>query len=286
MEVAGQFSLGYPRRDGGEEINARIKIDERPVSDLLNAFDLETYPVTGTLSGDFHLYGQYTRPLGFGRMSIDRGTAYGERFITSSAGLRFEGAGVRLDGIDIRKGTGAVTGAAYVGWNGTYSFNAEARDLTVESLDVATFPDLPPLTGVLEFSANGSATFAEPRYEVKVGVHDLFFGDEGVGEVTGRLAVRDEQLTYELEAASPRLAVSGTGRIALDEQADADLSFRVSDTSLDPYIRVVQARPVALHDGDRRRHHSRRRRALQPGRAAHLDDGGAGRSAAGGLPPP
>ena len=148
MEVAGQFSLGYPRRDGGEEINARIKIDGRPLADLLNAFDLEGYPVTGTLSGDFHLYGPYTRPLGFGRMSIDRGTAYGERFTTASAGLRFEGVGVRMDGIEIAKGPAAITGAAYVGWNGTYSFNTEARALPVEALDVASFPDLPPLTGV------------------------------------------------------------------------------------------------------------------------------------------
>jgi hypothetical protein len=240
LEVGGQFSLGYPRRDGGEEINARIKIDGRPLADLLNAFDLEGYPVTGTLSGDFHLYGQYTRPLGFGRMSIERGTAYGERFTSASAGLRFEGAGVRLDAIDIAKGNGTIAGAAYVGWNGTYSFNAEARSLAVESLDAATFPDLPPLTGVLEFTAGGSATFAEPRYDVKVGVQDLFFGEEGIGEVTGRLAVRDELLTYELEAASPRLAVSGTGRIALDDQADAELSFRVSDTSLDPYVRVFK----------------------------------------------
>jgi len=240
FDVAGQFSLGYPRRDNGEEINARIRIEGRPVSDLLNAFDIESYPVSGTLSGDFHLYGQYTRPLGFGRMSIDNGTAYGERFSTSTAGLRFEGTGVRLDGIEIVKGDGAVTGAAYVGWNGTYSFTAEARALAVESLDVASLPDLPPLTGVLEFSAGGSATFAEPRYEVKLAAHDLFFGEEGVGEVTGRLAVREKLLTYELEAASPRLAVSGTGRIALDEQADAELSFRVSDTSLDPYIRVFK----------------------------------------------
>jgi translocation and assembly module TamB len=76
---------------------------------------------------------------------------------------------------------------------------------------------------------------------VKVNVQDLFFGDEGLGEVTGRLSVRNELLTYELEAASSRLTVSGTGRIALDdEHGDAELMFRVSDTSLDPYVRVFK----------------------------------------------
>ena len=34
MDVTGQFSLGYPRADGGEEIDARIRVTERPLADL------------------------------------------------------------------------------------------------------------------------------------------------------------------------------------------------------------------------------------------------------------
>src|SRR5690606_32697906 len=94
--------------------------------------------------------------------------------------------------------------------------------------------------GLVDFAANGSGTFDEPRYDVQVGVRDLFFGEEGVGEVSGRLSVRDIVMTYELEVASTRLAASGTGRIALTDQMDAELTFRVSDTSLDPYLRAFQ----------------------------------------------
>lgn len=241
MNVSGLFSLGFPRGDGGEELNARVTMERRPVSDLLNAFDLEDYPVEGALSGQFQVYGPYTRPFGTGRMTIDDGVAYDERFATASAGLRFEGNGVRLDAIELVKGPGLVTGAAYVGWNGTYSFNAEGRGITVESLDFTTFPELPPFTGVLNFGADGSSTFAAPRYDVKVNVEDLFFGDEGIGEVSGRLSIRNQLLTYEVEAASSRLAVSGTGRVPLDEEPrTAELMFRVSDTSLDPYVRVFK----------------------------------------------
>lgn len=240
IDVDGRFSLGFPRRDGGEEINARVAIQQRAVSDLLQAFDLEDYPVSGRLSGDFHLYGPYTRPFGYGRLALEGGVAYGEPFAGGTAALRFEGNGVRVDAIQIQKGGGLVTGAAFVGWNGTYTFDANGRRLAVETLNATAFSDMPPLTGVFDFTAGGSATFAEPRFEVKVSVHDLFFGDEGIGQVTGRLAVRERMLTYEIEAASPRLAVSGTGRIALSDAADADLSFRVTDTSLDPYARVFQ----------------------------------------------
>lgn len=238
IELSGQFSLGFPRRDGGEEINARIRVDRRPVADLRDAFDLEDYPVDGALSGEFHVYGPYTRPFGFGRMTIDDGVAYDERFTSASARLRFEGVGVRLDAIEMVKGGGLVSGAAYVGWNGTYSFNTEGRGLGVDTLDLTTFPELPPFTGALNFVASGSATFDAPRYTVQVDVRDLFFGDEGIGEVTGKLVIRDELLTFELEAASARLAVSGTGRMALDDHGDGELLFRVSDTSLDPYVRA------------------------------------------------
>lgn len=240
MEVTGQFSLGYPRRDQGEELDARVRITNRGVKDFLAAFDLEDYDVDGIVSGDLHLYGQYTRPVGFGRLSIHRGTAYGEPFAEGVAAMRFEGAGVRLDGLTISKGGTTATGAAYVGWNGTYSFNADARGMAVETLALAATPSGPGFTGLLDFSATGSGTFEEPRYDVKFGVRDLFYGDEGVGEVSGRLSVRDIVMTYEVEVASNRLAASGTGRIALTDEMDAELSFRVTDTSLDPYLRAFQ----------------------------------------------
>ena len=234
----GRFSLGYPRRDGGEEINARIRIIRRPVGDLRHAFELDDYPVDGLLSGEFHVYGQYTRPFGFGTMAIVDGTAYHETFETATASLRIEGDGVRLDNIVVVKGGGRGTGAAYVGWNSTYQFNFDAQRIPVESLAVVQSPDTPPLSGLLDFRADGSGTFDSPRYEVHVTIRDFFAGDEGIGTVTSDITLANDVMALKLEAASPRLAVSGTGTIALSEQMDADLTFTVSDTSLDPYLRA------------------------------------------------
>ena len=95
---------------------------------------------------------------------------------------------------------------------------------------------------MLQFTATGTGTFEVPRYDVRVRVDDLFAGDEGVGQLTGRLSLRGEQLTMELEAASPRLVVSGSGRIALTDQMDAELTLRIANTSLDPYLRFFEPR--------------------------------------------
>ena len=242
----GQFSLGYPRRDGGEELNARVRITGRPLKDLRHAFELDDYPVDGLVSGEFHIYRQYESPHGFGRLVIDKGVAYGEPFDTATSSLRFEGTGVRLDSIDIKKGTGAITGAAWVGWDGNYSFNTDGRRIPVESLAMAAMPQM-PLSGLMHFAASGTGTFDAPRYDVKVRVDDLYVKDEGIGQVTGTLGMRTEVLTINLEAASPRLTASGSGRIAMTPEMDASLTLHFSNTSLDPYLRLFESaeRPLS-----------------------------------------
>ena len=235
----GQFSLGYPRKDHGEEINARVRITRRPLRDLRHAFELDDYPVEGLVSGDYHVYGNYETPLGYGRLIIEKGVAYGETFDLAQSSLRFEGTGVRLDGLEITKSTGSATGAAWVGWDGNYSFNVDGRRIPVESLATVKLPRA-PLSGLLQFNANGAGTFESPRYDVKLRVDDLFAGDEGIGALTARLALRGDLLTADMEAASPRLSVSGSGRLALTPEMDAEMSLRFADTSLDPYLRFVQ----------------------------------------------
>jgi hypothetical protein len=241
----GPFSLGYPRKDGGEELNARVKITRRPLADLRHAFELDDYPMDGLVSGEFHLYGGYETPHGYGRLVIDQGVAYRETFETATASLRFEGTGVRLDAIDLKKGTGSITGAAWVGWDGTYSFNADGRRIAVESLNAATFPQM-PFSGLMHFSANGTGLFESPRYDVKLRVDDLYVRDEGIGQVTGTLGMRNEVLTINLDAASPRLQATGAGRIAMTPEMDASLSLRFSNTSLDPYLRLFESRERPL----------------------------------------
>ena len=123
----GASRSAIPRKDGGEEINARFTLRDRPMSDLRHAFELDDWPVDGKVSGEFRLYDKYTRPFGYGRLSITDATAWGEPFERATAPMRFEGQGVRLDAIEIAKAGGTMTGAAYVGWDGRYSFNVARR---------------------------------------------------------------------------------------------------------------------------------------------------------------
>src|SRR5471030_2727088 len=174
-------------------------------------------------------------------MTITDGVAYGEPFQTATSSLGFDGTGVRLDALNLTKDTGTMTGAAYIGWDSTYSFNASGRRIPVEKLAFLTFPRA-PLSGLAEVTATGSGTFESPRHDFRFRVNDLFVGEEGVGQVSGTLALRGAELSGEIDAASPRMALTGTGQIALTPQSDAELMFRFHDTSLDPYVRLFVPR--------------------------------------------
>jgi translocation and assembly module TamB len=241
IRADGRFSLGYPRRDGGEELDARIRVSRRDLDSLRHAFAIDAYPVSGRMSGEFSLRGGYQTPIGFGAMTIEDGVAYGEPFERGTSTLRFDGAGVRLDNVNVAMQGGAIAGAAYVGWDSTYSFNVDARLIPVERTAAFAYPALQP-SGLIEFTAGGSGTFDVPRYDVRFQIADLFVADEGVGQVTGTLALRGEELSGEIEAASPRLAVTGTGRISLAAGANAELALRFYNSSLDPYVRLLQPR--------------------------------------------
>jgi hypothetical protein len=238
MRVDGRFSLGFPRRDGGEQINARILSIRRPLGDLRHAFGLDEYDVDGLFSGEFHVFGNYMNPFGFGQMAIVQGVAYGQPFDTATAAVRLDGEGVRLDTLQIVQAGGRALGAAWVGLNGTYSFNLDGRGIPLSAIAMLTSSSTPPLSGRLDFTAGGSGTFDRPRYDVRATMSDVFVGDEGVGQIVGDLNINADVMNVKVEAASPRLAVSGAGRIALTEAMDAELSFNVADTSLDPYIRA------------------------------------------------
>lgn len=239
LDVDGTFSLGYPRQDGGDEIDARIRAAEWPLTDFRAAFELYDYPVFGALGGEIRLNGRYEEPFGFGRITLDRGLAYDEPFASGVTSLLFEGPGVRLDGLEVKKAGSTITGAAYVAWAGTYSFNADGRRLAVDALDLTYFPTLPPITGFADFSAAGSGTFEEPRYDLKVSMSDLFIGEEGIGEMTAQVGLRGLTLLYSFDVASPRLAASGSGQYGLTDAGEIEMTVRLADTSLDPYARVL-----------------------------------------------
>ena len=238
MTVDGRFAIGAAR-PGREQMNARFAVDGLPAQYIRDAFSLDGYTIDGPTYGQIRLYGAYAAPLGFGRLRLGAGVAYGEPFDEAEADLRFDSGGVLLNGLTVRQGDGEVTGAMYVQWDGTYSVTADMRGLDLSASRMAERVPM-PVTGRMEATLSGAGAFADPRYEIRGAMTDVSIAGATVGQVTGRLDVEAGVMAVELKAASPGVAVSGSGRIGLESAAPAQLRFSVTNTRLDPFARAVQ----------------------------------------------
>jgi translocation-and-assembly-module (TAM) inner membrane subunit TamB-like protein len=236
IRTTGRYSLGF--KPGQEEMRAKVVLTNWPMRDLRHAFGLDDWAVDGVMAlADLDIHGPYRELLGTGKLRIDNGLAWREPFETATADLVFEGDGLRIRTIEMTKGPGRVSGDAWIGWNNSYVFAADGRQLPVESLTNFKVPKA-PLSGMLSFKARGEGNFDRPTYEFDGTVADLYAADEGIGQVHGKLTVRDNVLTIDqLDAVSNRLQVSGSGSIALNEHSDSTLFFRLFETSLDPYLK-------------------------------------------------
>ena len=220
--------------------------------DLRHAFELDDWPLDGKVSGEFRLADRYTRPVGYGRLSILDATAWGEPFDRATSPMRFDGKGVRLDAIDIRKDAGTITGAAYVGWDGTYSFDARGERIPLEkvaSLKSGTVE----WTGLLHFDAAGASTFASPRYDVQMGADDVSVGGEG--DRRGRHALRRQGAPASRSTSSkrPASACPGPGQIEMSDTVDAELQPPVQQDAARSVRAALRAAPFAVHARGRQR---------------------------------
>ena len=120
-----------------------------------------------------------------------------------------------------------------------YSVNADARNLDLMTSRVFDRPGA-EVGGLLDFSISGVGSFDDPSYEIRGTMTDLSIAGAVVGQVSGRLDLDGMAMAIELEAASPTLAVSGSGRIELTESGESELRFRVTNTTLDPFVRTLQ----------------------------------------------
>ena len=244
--TSGKYSLGYPRNDGGDEIDAQIRAENMPLLPLKNAFGLIGWPVEGDLElADLHLKGAYERPSGNGTMQLGPGTAWAETYDQATGDLQFEGDGsLRLRNIVVSKGPGRVTGNAWLSWSGeVFSIVATGNNLQIEELSSFKIPRA-PLTGVLSFTANGSGRFDAPVWDIKdILVPDLYAGGEGIGVLRANVGFERNILTIkDMVASSPitdRLQIGCHGSLAMSAPQDADLFCDFTNTSFDPYFKFV-----------------------------------------------
>ena len=202
--------------------------------------------------------------IGFGRMTLDRRPRLRRRRSRprppTSASRATASASTR---IEMAKSTGRVTGAAFVGWDGTYSFNADARRIPVEAIDAMVWPDM-PLAGFVDFSASGSGDFRRSPLR-RPRPHRRFLRARR-GHRPGQRATRGARRRAQHRAARGRLAAPRRVRrrprhlhAGSRRRPDAALHQHVDRSLRAP----VRAAALAAHHRHRERHAPHRRSAAR-----------------------
>ena len=268
IETEGRFALGYPRKDGGEEINARIRTTRWRLTDLRHAFTLDDWPLDGRLSGEFHLYGKYESPFGFGRLQIDEGAAWHELFETA-------------DGVAaLRRQRGSAR------WPGCHQGRRTDDGRRLRRMGRHLF-----LHGVGTTDTGGNAECAELPRGAAVGPAGLHVERQRAVRVAtlrretqrrgsvsqGRRRRRAHGEAWRAQRdAQPRARrrVAAPGRLRLGSRRAHARSRRRTDLQSDRHVARpvhprISAGAVALHDGRGERHGPHRRRAPRPRAPAH-----------------
>ena len=240
--TSGKYSLGFPRADGRDEIDAHIRAENMPLEPLKNAFTLMEWPIEGRLAmADIRLTGRYERPGGGGQLLIENGLAWSETFASARSGIEFGGDGsLRLTGLEIMKGQGTATGSAWLSWaDKSYAFNLRSPGLQIEDLSLLKFD--PPFSGRLQLHATGAGSFDSAEWTIEGSVPDLYVGDEGIGVAVFKLSLARNVLTIEKLTANSstegRFRADCTGAVATTGQLQATLHCGLTETSIDPYLK-------------------------------------------------
>jgi translocation and assembly module TamB len=240
----GRLETGLPGEQDGLDLTLRLR--DWPAADLVQALGWNL-DVAGPVSGRARVEGRRSSPTG--EVAITAGTGRFGRLPLRDLELDAK----LMNGLtEITKGRAAVAGGRVdlrgtVDAEGVYDVSVDAADVELSEL----FPELAPETrwgGRVSGRAVMQGVPGRPRVEGRLASARLFLGEEGVGALevrfhgdgNGRVAVNGT-------CRSARVDLALAGDVSASLPYTAALDLRMRETSLDPFLRVLQPRwPAAV----------------------------------------
>ena len=224
-----------------DAVDVAVRLQQWPAADLVQAlgWDLD---VSGPVSGRARIEGRRSAPVG--EVAITSGEGRFGRLSMSDleVAARLRGAVTEVTTGRARLGGGRVEFRGTVDAEGVYDASLDAADVELSEL----LPQMAPearFGGRLSGHAVMQGLPGRPRLEARLTSPRLFLGDEGVGALeaslhgdgNGRVAVTGG-------CRSARVDLSLAGDVDASAPYAAALDVRMRETSLDPFLRVLQPR--------------------------------------------
>jgi translocation and assembly module TamB len=235
----GRIETGLAGEQDGVDVALRLR--DWPAVDLAQALGW-TLDVDGPVSGRARVEGRRSAPTG--EVAITAPTGRIARFAVRDVDLsaRLTKGQTEVTSGRAILGGGRVELRGTVDPEGVYDASVELSGVEVSELFPETAPDL-RWGGRLSGRAVLQGVPGRPRLDASLSSARLFLGDEGVGALD--LRVRgggDGRVSVSGSCRSARVDLVLAGDVGAAAPYAAALDLRMRETSLDPFLRVLQPR--------------------------------------------
>ena len=204
-----------------------------------------SYPVAGSLTGQFHGRGTRAEPNVTGLFDLADGSVYGLSFNRLRGQLNIASDEARIANAELRvfppgkergRGTGIITGSA------GYRFGARtfSADLVGAGLPLANFEALQsrrlPVGGQLSFRMKAGGPLTAPNGEGTLRVVDLTVGQSVIGSFEGHLNADGVAAHLDLSSAMSSGEISGGSTLAFSEPYNLSGKITIKNINLDPFL--------------------------------------------------
>jgi translocation and assembly module TamB len=242
--IEGSLSLTKWNFLAGNNWTAEANFEKVPAESLERLLGI-TYPVKGSLTGQFHGRGTREQPSVTGLFDLADGSLYGLAFNRLRGQLNLSPDEVRVADAELRffapgkengRGAGIITGSA--GYR--YGDRTISADLVGAALPLENFEKLQsarlPVGGQVSFRLKATGPLEAPLGEGSVRVVDLRIGEAIIGSFDGKLTSDGHAARLELGSAMSTGEISGGYTLGLADPFPLSGKVSIKNIDLDPFL--------------------------------------------------
>ncbi|HEY6945600.1 MAG TPA: translocation/assembly module TamB domain-containing protein [Candidatus Acidoferrum sp.] len=223
---------------------ADVSFEKVPMENLQQFLGM-SYPVKGSLTGQFHGRGTRAEPSVTGLFDLADAKVYGLSFNRLRGQLNLGADETHIANAELRffppgkeanRGAGIITGSA------SYRFGERifSADLVGAGLPLENFEELQsrrlPVGGQLSFRLKAGGPFQAPTSEGTFRVVDLRVGQSVIGSFEGNLKSDGATAHLELSSAMATGEISGGSTLTLSEPYNLNGKISIKNIDLDPFL--------------------------------------------------
>jgi translocation and assembly module TamB len=225
-------------------LNVNASIQNADMADIMALAGQPPTEMTGALNAAAQITGTLGNPSGGAHLTIDNGTAYGETFDHANAAVTFADQLVKLDPVQIMKGTARLSAS------GAYTHPRDAFDsghlqfaVSTNTIQLSEFKTLqaqhPELSGTVALTANvasdivkqaasSSSQLAVRSIEANLAAKGLRDKATAYGDLTASAHTAGDTVTYVLDSnlTGSTTAVRGSTRLVTDYPTHLNADIR------------------------------------------------------------